>query len=60
MPISMALTEYNVILLYEDRVRVIGLLSDKVVFEEVLNLVCMQSFEVRFFYFETNSRHFIE
>lgn len=39
MPISMALTEWHFILLYEDKVRVIGLLSDKVVYEEPLNLV---------------------
>ena len=32
----MALTEWHFILLYEDKVRVIGLLSDKVVFEEQL------------------------
>ena len=34
----MALTEWHFILLYEDKVRVIGLLSDKVVFEEALDL----------------------
>lgn len=39
MPISMALTEWHFVLLYEDKVRVIGLLSDKVVFEEQLDLV---------------------
>lgn len=38
MPISMALTEWHFVLLYEDRIRVIGLLSDRVVYEEVLNL----------------------
>lgn len=38
VPISMALTEWHFILLYEDKVRVIGLLSDKVVFEEALDL----------------------
>lgn len=39
MPISMALTEWHFVLLYEDKIRVIGLLSDKVVYEEPLDLV---------------------
>ena len=39
MPISMALTEWHFVLLYEDKIRVIGLLSDKVVYEEALDLV---------------------
>lgn len=39
MPISMLLTKWHIILLYEDRIRVIGLLSDKVVYEEALELV---------------------
>lgn len=39
MPISMALTEWHFILLYEDKIRVIELLSDKVVYEEALDLV---------------------
>lgn len=39
MPISMALTEWHFILLYEDKIRVIGLLSDRVVYEEALDLV---------------------
>lgn len=39
IPLSMALTEWNMILLYEDRIRIVGLLSDKVVFEELLELV---------------------
>jgi hypothetical protein len=43
IPISMALTEWNMILLYEDRIRIVGLLSDKVVFEEMLELVCLFS-----------------
>ncbi len=38
VPISMALTEWHFVLLYEDRIRVIGLLSDKVVHEERLDL----------------------
>ncbi|KAK4699337.1 vacuolar protein sorting-associated protein 18, partial [Phenoliferia sp. Uapishka_3] len=38
VPISMALTEWHFVLLYEDRIRVIGLLSDKVVWEEALDL----------------------
>ncbi|KDE09671.1 hypothetical protein MVLG_00077 [Microbotryum lychnidis-dioicae p1A1 Lamole] len=37
-PISMALTEWHIVLLYEDKIRVIGLLSDKIVFEEPLDL----------------------
>ncbi|SCV68374.1 BQ2448_495 [Microbotryum intermedium] len=37
-PISMALIEWHIVLLYEDKIRVIGLLSDKVVFEEPLDL----------------------
>ncbi|KAK4050478.1 tethering complex subunit [Microbotryomycetes sp. JL221] len=37
-PISMALTEWHVILLYRDKLRVLELLSDKVVFEEPLDL----------------------
>lgn len=35
----MALTEWHFILLYEDKVRAIDLLSDKVVYEEALELV---------------------
>ena len=35
----MALTEWHFILLYEDKVRAIDLLSDKVVYEEALDLV---------------------
>lgn len=35
----MLLTEWHFILLYEDRIRVIGLLSDNVVYEEPLGLV---------------------
>lgn len=38
VPISMALTEWHFVLLYADRIRVIGLLSDKVVHEELLDL----------------------
>ena len=38
VPISMALTEWHFVLLYEDRIRVIGLLSDMVVHEELLDL----------------------
>lgn len=50
MPISMALTEWHFVLLYEDKIRVIGLLSDKVVYEEPLDLVSFplrRSFEPR-------------
>lgn len=43
MPISMALTEWHFVLLYTDRIRVIGLLSDKVVYEEPLDLVSLRS-----------------
>ena len=43
MPISMLLTEWHFVLLYEDRIRVIGLLSDEVVYEEALDLVSIQS-----------------
>ncbi|GAA5958403.1 hypothetical protein JCM3765_007864 [Sporobolomyces pararoseus] len=39
LPISMALTEWHFILLYEDKVRAIDLLSDKVVYEEALDLL---------------------
>lgn len=39
MPISMALTEWHFVLLYGDKIRVIELLSDKVVYEESLDLV---------------------
>lgn len=35
----MALTEWHFILLYEDKIRVIEILSDRVVFEEKLDLV---------------------
>ena len=35
----MALTEWHFVLLYSDKLRVIELLSDKVVFEERLDLV---------------------
>lgn len=56
MPISMALTEWHFVLLYEDRIRVIGLLSDRVVYEEVLNLVRIVSlFTSR----ETDTRFFL-
>jgi hypothetical protein len=37
----MALTEWHFILLYEDKVRAIDLLSDKVVYEEALDLVSL-------------------
>ncbi|GAA5878842.1 hypothetical protein JCM1840_000732 [Sporobolomyces johnsonii] len=38
LPISMALTDWHFILLYEDKIRAIDLLSDKVVYEEALDL----------------------
>ncbi|GAA5923143.1 tethering complex subunit PEP3 [Sporobolomyces koalae] len=38
LPISMALTEWHFVLLYEDKVRAIDLLSDKIVYEEALDL----------------------
>ena len=41
VPLSMALTEWHFVLLYSDKVRVIELLSDKVVFEERLDLVSL-------------------
>lgn len=47
MPVSMALTEWHFIMLYEDKIRVIGLLSDKVVYEEPLDLVSWSSWRLR-------------
>ena len=41
VPLSMALTEWHFVLLYSDKVRVIELLSDKVVFKERLDLVSL-------------------
>ncbi|KAM0756677.1 hypothetical protein T439DRAFT_341664 [Meredithblackwellia eburnea MCA 4105] len=38
VPVSMVLTEWHFVLLYEDRIRVIGVLSDQVVWEEPLDL----------------------
>ncbi|GAA5918386.1 hypothetical protein JCM1841_003937 [Sporobolomyces salmonicolor] len=38
LPISMALTDWHFVLLYEDKIRAIDLLSDKVVYEEALDL----------------------
>jgi hypothetical protein len=49
MPISMALTEWHFLLLYADRIRVIGLLSDKVVYEEALDLVSLSNLLVHLF-----------
>ncbi|KAK4055290.1 tethering complex subunit [Microbotryomycetes sp. JL201] len=37
-PISMALTEWHIVLLYNDKLRVLELMSDKVVYEEPLDL----------------------
>ncbi|KAM0793369.1 hypothetical protein ACM66B_000824 [Microbotryomycetes sp. NB124-2] len=37
-PISMALTEWHIVLLYSDKLRVLDLLNDKVVYEEPLDL----------------------
>lgn len=44
LPISMALTEWHFILLYDDKVKAVDLLSDKVVYEEALDLVSRHVF----------------
>jgi hypothetical protein len=39
-PISMAMTEHHFVLLYQDRVKVIRTLDDRVIYEETLDVVC--------------------
>lgn len=41
-PRSMVLTEFHFVLLYSDRIRIIGRLDDRVVHEEVLDLVSLR------------------
>jgi hypothetical protein len=43
-PVGMALTEFHFILIYVDKVRVIRVLDDEIVFEEALDLVRLLSF----------------
>lgn len=38
-PISMAMTEHHFVLLFKDRVKVIRMLDDRVVYEETLDIV---------------------
>lgn len=57
LPISMALTEWHFILLYEDKVRAIDLLSDKVVYEEALDLVGLAHSIFFSLEAETNDQH---
>jgi vacuolar protein sorting-associated protein 18 len=38
-PVSMALTEFHIVLLYSDRIAAMSLLNESLVYEEVLPLV---------------------
>lgn len=44
-PISMAMTEHHFVLLFRDRVKVIRMLDDRVVYEETLDIVSLLSVE---------------
>lgn len=41
VPLSIAMTEFHFILLYKDRIRAICHLNDEIVYEEMINLVCI-------------------
>jgi len=44
VPLSIAMTEFHFILLYKDRIRAICHLNDEIVYEEMINLVCIVLF----------------